>query len=214
MAGGLAAPIAGDALAARWSAVHAATLPLVGALATPEPPSAAAAVARLSPGTLDGAALALALSREAACRGEPAVELARHLDEMEAILDEMHSLAREARDTANSLPVGDAAARGGQGLSAADHAMIASSPLRCYEAELSLKHWIAEALVRRVPPPPDQVQALLAAWRCQPMLEPADAMRAGLEEHLKREQARGESAGDEEPPRRVDETSDDACEPT
>ena len=186
-----------EALETRWAAAHAATLPLVRALATSEPPPAAAAASRLPPGTLDGATLAFALAREAAERGIPTNSLAEHLDELEAILDEMHALARTQGATVAALDLDAAAWRGDGGvrLSPADRAMVASAPLRCYEAELALKRWIAEALQSRVPPPPDQVQSLLVAWTCQPMIEPVDAMKAGYAEQLERERTMDLTAG-------------------
>ena len=173
-----------EALEARWSTLHAATLPLVRALAAPGPSSTAAALAKLPPGTLDGATLALALAREAADTASHPDELAQRLDEMEDVLDEMHSLVREARASVAAMPLDAATARGPKGmlLSPADRAMILASPLRCYETELALKRWIFERLQQRVLPPSAQVEALLVAWQCQPMLEPIEDMRAGVAE--------------------------------
>lgn len=170
-----------EALQARWSSTHAATLPLINALVTPELPSAASAVAKLPPGTLDGATLALALAREAADRTSHVDELEHCLDELEDVLEEMHALARGEQAAVAALPLHAAADRGPEGvlLSPADGAMILASPLRCFEAELALKRWTADRLQQRVPPPPSQVQALLVAWRCQPMLEPIEDMLAG-----------------------------------
>jgi hypothetical protein len=72
-----------DVLAARWEAAHAASLGPIRALAASEPPSVAAAIARLPPGTLDRTALAAALAREAAeGDGAPQLELDRRLEEV------------------------------------------------------------------------------------------------------------------------------------
>ena len=164
-----------DALHTRWSAAHASTLPLVRALVAPEAPPVAAALSRLPAGTLSGDKLALALAREAAGRSDPAEALNSQLDELETILDDMHALAREAQA---ALANGPADGDGPAARTLADRAARTSAPLRCYEAELAMKRWIAEALSRRVSPPPAQVQALLVAWQCQPMVEPVDDMRA------------------------------------
>ena len=168
-----------DGLSRRWSELHARTLPLISALAAAEPPSAADAASRLPPGTLDGALLATVLAREASERGAQAVELARLLDELEAVLEEMHALSREARVSVANTLLESAADRGpsGRDSTPSDSAISLSAPLRCYEAELALKRWTAEAVQRRVPLPPKQVQSLLVAWQCQPMLEPVDAMQ-------------------------------------
>lgn len=183
------------ALRDRWEAVHAATVPLVHAIGPTEESSAVeAAAARLPPGTLDPTTLSLALARTASTSGSHAEQLAGHLDELEAVVEEMHDLMHDARGAASSLSTSAAAQRGPQGLlSPADRAVMLSMPLRCYEAELALKRWISEALQQRVPLPATQKQALLVAWQCQPMLEPMDAMLAGEERQHELEAALGSS---------------------
>ena len=184
-----------EELRERWKAAHEATLPLIQQLAAPEPPSAAAAAARLPPGVLDGATLAAALAREeAARRSSPcAAKLSRNLEALEVVLDEMHALARDARDAVAALPLASAAERGNLGLllSPADRAMAVAAPLRCYEAELALKRYIADAVQQPVPPPRAQIDSLLVAWQCQPMLEPLTGMRAADEQQRLMEAAGG-----------------------
>jgi hypothetical protein len=189
-----------EELEARWSAAHAASLPLVRGLVASPPPPASAAATRLPPGTLDGATLALTLAREAAARRAPVEELASVLDEMEAILEEMHELARHARDAVAALPLDAAAARTSSATrSPTEAAIVAAAPLRCYEAELALKRWVTDALQGSVPPPEAQVQALLVAWQCQPMLEPVDAMRQGMRMRPHRASDEGTAAALVEP---------------
>ena len=73
--------------------------------------------------------------------------------------------------------------------SQADHAAICAAPLRCYEAELSLKRWIAAALASDTPPPPSQVASLVVAWEAQPMLQPLVAYQRGVAEQAALETA-------------------------
>lgn len=168
----------------RWSFVHAKTTPLVQAIATPESLSPTAVAARLPAGTLDTATLALALTRERTGRKAHDDELERLLEELDGILDEMHYDARKREAAVSALPLETASAHcaGGVLSSLTDKTMVATAPLRCYEAELALKREVAVRLLRRVKPTNAQVQALLVMWQSQPMLEPVEAMREGAEQ--------------------------------
>ena len=98
------------ALEERWAAAHAASLPLVASLADAAAPtdisaSVAAAAARLPAGTLDPQTLRLALSRRSRPPvAERAAALEAHMATLEAVLDDMHALARDARRPRPSPP--------------------------------------------------------------------------------------------------------------
>ena len=173
-------------LAARWEALHAATLVPIRALASSEPPAnlAAAAAARLPDGVLDSATLTAALLRRQGQQQQllPAEDLDRQLDELEEIIEEMHALARKYQAAAAAIAPEAAAERGEGGHlpSPCDVASAIVAPLRAYEAELELKRYVVDALRSPVAPPPVQIQSLLIAWESQPMLQPLDGVLQGL----------------------------------
>ena len=85
----------------------------------------------------------------------PAERLREHLDEFDALLDDMHAAVRSARAAVSQQLAPEAAAeRHGLSLSPADRCAVLSAPLRAYEAELALKRAIYDALCARSPPPP------------------------------------------------------------
>ena len=172
-----------DSWATRWAEVHAATLGPIRALASGAPSAgdpAAAAAARLPPGVLDRATLSAALAREEADGHAPAARLVKRLDELEAMLEEMHASVRVSRAAAANQPPDAAAHRHNHGLqlSSCDRTSMLAAPLRAFEAELALKRWTFAALTGPHPPPAAQVESLLVSWQCQPMLLPLDALRA------------------------------------
>lgn len=109
--------------------------------------------------------------------------------QLEDVLEEMHALAREAQTKAAALAPDAAADRGPLGLrrSPTDEAMQLSAPLRAYEAELAMKHWIAKAL-RAKEVSSSEAASLLIAWESQPLLQPVDGMRAAAREQAALEQ--------------------------
>lgn len=173
-----------DGWATRWAEVHAATLGPIRVMAssTPSATLPAAAAARLPPGVLDRATLSAALAREETERLAPAASLTTQLDELEAMLEGMHATVRESRAAAASQSPEAAADRGNHNLhlSPSDCSSTLAAPLRAFEAELALKRWIFDALTGPDPPPAGQVESLLIAWQCQPMLLPLDALRAAV----------------------------------
>lgn len=180
------APLRVHPLQARWQQVHAASLSAVQALASPPFDGAAAAAAsRWSQTSVGSAAVsAAAARRQNVIASAPDDRLRAHLDELDAILDEMHASVRDARTSAGQLAPEAAANRGPHGLalSPADWCAALAAPLRSYEAELALKRSICNVLCSREQPrpPAEELQALALTWESQPLLEPVEAMRRGL----------------------------------
>ena len=176
------------ALEDRWRALHAESLATLRQVVS-QPSSRShgggaslesAFLAALPAVALDGLREAEALAREE--HGATVVQLYELVAAHEALLEEMYAVLREARAGVAMLSPESAADRGvhGLGLSPADRCAALATVLRAYEADLQMK----QAAARRVGDggaPAAEMQALLVAWELQPMLEPADAMRAGLE---------------------------------
>ena len=190
----------------RWQTAHEASVASIRALAaasdaanpsefgfrvatSSKDDAVRAAAKRLPRGTISMATLNAALQREM-----HAVDLAAHderlqshLDELEAILEDMHQLARDSRQPeplggGSSSDDPDARLR----LTASDRHYIVNAPLRCYECELAFKHKVARSVRMHGSDPfrpgAKVLQSLLLAWQCQPYLEPAEAIMRGARE--------------------------------
>ena len=174
------------ALEDRWRALHAESLAtLRKAISQPSSRSHGASLepaflATLPAAALEGLREAEALAREE--HGAAIMQLHEQVTAHEALLEEMYAVLRQARVEVAMLSPESATNRGehGLGLSPADRCAALATALRAYEADLQMKQAAAKSVGGGCAPSAE-LQALLVAWELQPMLEPADAMRAGLE---------------------------------
>ena len=99
----------------------------------------------------------------------------------EVLLEEMYEVERHERSDVAQLSPEQAAHRGehGLGCSPADRVSALATSLHAYEAELQIKQAAANSVRAGMPAP--ELQALVIAWEAQPLLEPVEALRAGLE---------------------------------
>jgi len=170
-------------LEASWQAVHAESLATLRQVSRSQGPSLEAAfLATLPAQVLEGLREAVALESEGL---GAAIALLRELvTAHEVLLEEMYDISRQERADVAKLSPERAADRGEHGLSCspADRISALSTALRAYEAELQVKQDAANAV--RVGMPAPEMQALLISWEAQPMLEPVEALRAGLESQM------------------------------
>ena len=99
----------------------------------------------------------------------------------EVLIEAMYDVMRQERADVSRLSPQQASDRGAHrlGCSPADRCAALATALRAYEAELQLKQVSVRAV--RVGMPTIELQALLVSWEVQPMLEPVEALRAGLD---------------------------------
>jgi len=160
-----------------WQQAHASSILLVRTLVANTSAHAhasvaasasatAAATANLRVGTLDAA---LVRQWHSAVGAMAALEQLRmHLDELDGLLDAMHSAVADARHNAGSLSLNTAIHRNGphdSTLSPADRCAALAAPLRGYESELALKHALCDAFCWR--PHAAETHLLVLAWESQ-----------------------------------------------
>ena len=167
----------------RWQTVHKESLDTFRQVVSRSQGSALepAFLATLPSQALDGLRQAEAHAREEL--GATITLLREQMATHEVLIEAMYEVARQERAGVSHLSLQQASDRGAHrlGCSPADRCAALATALRAYEAELQVKQASVRAL--RVGMPATELQALLLSWEVQPMLEPVEALRAGLEAH-------------------------------
>ena len=167
-------------LEASWQAVHAESLATLRQVSRSQGPSLEPAfLATLPSQALDGLREAEACAQEEL--GATIALLRELVTAHEVLLEEMYEVERHERSDVAQLSPEQAAHRGehGLGCSPADRVSALATSLHAYEAELQIKQAAASSVRAGMPAP--ELQALVIAWEAQPLLEPVEALRAGLE---------------------------------